>query len=553
MVTEATTASDPKTGARLAALLLLLVAALYAPSLNAPFLVNWDDGAFILNNPRMEWTWENALHYLAHPFQNLYTPTPMLSLMADVAVFGNHPLGYRIHNLGAHLLATLLLFAILRKLRVPPWGAFFATLLWAIHPQRVESVCWIVERKDLACALFGSLAVFSFLKGREAKSPWAWQLLAVLAATISLGGKPASAALPAIFLLLAFALDRRDWKRITRDAALPAMGSLLALLFVLFMTKQDNYGQFETELFVPAHNLGWYPITALSPWPPLNPIYPAIRGWSEALPWLAGGLLVAIVILLLSNKINSTWTPGVCALLMVGGTMVPVLGFLRYTDFDYCDRYNHIVAMVLWAALAALFVKPLLESRFRRIALITLALLALVEAGRTLFYHQTVWQSDETLAIYCLTRPGEPNLKALELGLAAGFAHANPALLQAVAESYLLHPQLKMTDGKPVPAHLRNALNDALLAHANFLQGDRATAEHYLVRLEPALERLANDSFSIHYAAEFLYRDLAALAADRRDQAAALHYLEMEAKYLSANPNHPATRQNRMLREQLAQ
>ncbi|MBO4618725.1 MAG: hypothetical protein J5654_01305 [Victivallales bacterium] len=534
-------------------ILCLIITAIYAPSLNAPFLVNWDDGAFILNNPQMEWTWENAKYYLSHPYQNLYTPTPMLSLMADKAVFNNHPFGYRFHNLGAHILAALILFAILRKLRVPPWGAFFGALLWAIHPQRVESVCWIVERKDLACALFGSLAVYCFLIGRDAKRPWLWQLLAVLAAFISLGGKPASAALPGIFLLLAYALDHGDWQHIAKDVTIPAIGSFLAVLFVIFMTKQDNSGQFETRFFVIAHNLGWYPVTALLPWPPLNPIYPAIRGWGEALPWLFGGLVLAVAILLLAYKVHRHWAPGIIAILLVGGTMLPVLGLLRYTDFDYCDRYNHIVSMVLWGSLTVLFGKTLLEGRSRRLGMALLTVLALAEGMTTLFYHQTVWQSDDALAIYCLTRPGEPNLKALELGLTTGCSHASPNLLLATAKAYQDYPELQMVDGKEVPADLRNLISWSLVAHANFLMDNRKDASPLLALVEEYLEPAAQQSFSMHYLAEFLYRDLAAIAADRRDKDAALHYLEMEAKYLPPNPDHPATKQNRFLRERLAE
>ena len=500
----------------------------------------------------MEWTWDNAKYYLSHPYQNLYTPTPMLSLMADVAVFGNHPLGYRIHNLGAHLLAALVFFAILRKLRVPPWGAFFGALLWAIHPQRVESVCWIVERKDLACALFGSLAVYCFLIGREAKRTWLWQILAVLASFISLGGKPASAALPGIFFLLAYTLNHGDWKRIAKDAALPVIGSFLAVLFVMYMTKQDNSGQFETALYIPVHNLGWYPVTAILPWLPLNPIYPAVNGWRGTVPWMVAGMVLAVAILLLAYKVHRRWTSGIIAVLLIGGTMLPVLGLLRYTDFDYCDRYNHIVSMVLWGSLAVLFGKTLLEGRCRRLTLILLTAMALVEGMTTLFYHQTVWQSDETLAIRCQKCPGVLNIKALELGLATGFSHANPDLLSATAEAYVKHP-LKMHNGEFVPTDTRLAIAIATLAHANFLRGDRDLAAKQLAQLEPNLEELAKDSFSMHYAAEFLYRDLAALAADRRDKAAALHYLEMEAKYLPSNPDHPTTRQNRILREKLAE
>ncbi len=271
------------------------------------------------------------------------------------------------------------------------------------------------------------------------------------------------------------------------------------------------------------------------------------------MPWLAAGLALALATMALARKIWRSWVPWGIAVLLVFGTMLPVLGFLRYTDFDYCDRYNHLVSMVLWGSLAVLFSRRLLFSRWRRPTLVILSALAVVSGLRTLFYHQTAWQSDEALAIYCLTRPGAPNLKALERGLAAGCSHANPDLLFATAQAYLSAPELRMVDGEEVPAALRELIADSLIAHAHFLSGDRQAARPLLAQVEASLETAAAHSFSMRYLAEFLYRDLAALAADRQDKAAALHYLELEAKYLPAAPDHPATRQNRELRTLLMQ
>ena len=41
--------------------------------------------------------------------------------------------------------------------------ASIATLLFAIHPQRVESVVWIAELKDVLCLFFSVLTLLSYL------------------------------------------------------------------------------------------------------------------------------------------------------------------------------------------------------------------------------------------------------------------------------------------------------------------------------------------------------------------------------------------------------
>ena len=85
-----------------AVLLILFLGLVYYPSLSFPFLNGWDDGAFIVFNPRLAFTWDNLLYYGLEPFQELYTPLPMYSFMIDWTLFGLDPLGYRLHNLLLH-------------------------------------------------------------------------------------------------------------------------------------------------------------------------------------------------------------------------------------------------------------------------------------------------------------------------------------------------------------------------------------------------------------------------------------------------------------------
>ena len=136
-------------------LLILLGASLpFLPALSYPFLQDWDDYTFIVENPRLDLTWKNFLFYLTNTFQDLHTPLPLWSFMLDKALWGNNPLAYRLENILFHGVNAYLLFKIFSFWGIRRTLAFAGALLWAVHPQKVESCIWITERKDVLCGLF---------------------------------------------------------------------------------------------------------------------------------------------------------------------------------------------------------------------------------------------------------------------------------------------------------------------------------------------------------------------------------------------------------------
>jgi hypothetical protein len=135
-------------------ILLLAVVLTYQPIWYAGFV--WDDASHLTANPcivgplglKEIWTTSAAL---------------ICSLVLTVfwlehAVGGLAPLPYHLVNVLEHGLGAILLWRILRKLRV--LGAWLGAALWALHPLQVESVAWVCEMKNTQSSLFYLLTVF---------------------------------------------------------------------------------------------------------------------------------------------------------------------------------------------------------------------------------------------------------------------------------------------------------------------------------------------------------------------------------------------------------
>src|SRR5262249_73240 len=128
--------------------------------------------------------------------------------------------GYHVVNVLLHVLCALLLWHVLVQLAVP--GAWWAALLWAVHPVCVESVAWISEIKNTLSMVFLLASLSAWLRGCESGSRVArwrsllWFLLALLS-------KPTAVPFPAVLLLIGW------WKRRPLAAELRAALPFFAL------------------------------------------------------------------------------------------------------------------------------------------------------------------------------------------------------------------------------------------------------------------------------------------------------------------------------------
>jgi tetratricopeptide (TPR) repeat protein len=165
--------------------------------------INFDDPVYVFENAEV--SKGLTLHGIAWAFQHhvsgYWQPLPMITHMLDCQVYGLKPGGHHATNVVLHMLAVVLLFLVLAKMTCHVWPSAFVAALFAIHPLRVESVAWIMERKDVLSGIFFMLTLAAYLRYVR-KPSYASYLLVLLLFTLGLMSKPMLVTLPFVLLLL---------------------------------------------------------------------------------------------------------------------------------------------------------------------------------------------------------------------------------------------------------------------------------------------------------------------------------------------------------------
>jgi len=118
--------------------------------------INLDDPDYVTDNRhvRSGLTRENLIWAISATHSGNWHPLTWMSHMLDVEIFGLNPGGHHLTNLLFHLVNSLLLFSVFRKMTGGLWQSAAVASLFACHPLHVESVAWVAERKDLLSTLF---------------------------------------------------------------------------------------------------------------------------------------------------------------------------------------------------------------------------------------------------------------------------------------------------------------------------------------------------------------------------------------------------------------
>ena len=81
-------------------------------------------------------------------------PLAMLSHMLDCQLFGLNAGGHHLTNVLLHAATSIALFLVLWRMTGELWPSAFVAAVFAVHPQHVERVAWVAERRDVLSGLF---------------------------------------------------------------------------------------------------------------------------------------------------------------------------------------------------------------------------------------------------------------------------------------------------------------------------------------------------------------------------------------------------------------
>jgi protein O-mannosyl-transferase len=279
-------------------------------------------------------------------------PLLLTTFWVEHALWGLEPLPYHLVNVLLHGACAILLWRVLRSLRVQ--GAWLGAALWALHPVEVESVAWISEMKNTESGLFFLLSILFFVRWLKAKeldgrTGGGWNYaLTLLFAALGMAGKSTTVILPAVLCLCAWWIEGRwHWRNVARVVPVFVMAFAASALTIwtqgLQLAKDTDPQWVRTwpERLATAGDSVWFYLGKLL-WPhPLITVYP--RWQIDAGQWVSYLAVLAVIVILSIFWLKRELWSRACffAFAYFTAALAPVLGLIDNHIFHFSLVFDH--------------------------------------------------------------------------------------------------------------------------------------------------------------------------------------------------------------------
>jgi len=335
--------------------------------------IGYDDDKYVTENAYVSHglSEESVIWAFRSTRASNWHPVTWLSHMLDVELFGMRPGGHHMTSVFFHLINSLLIFFLFRRMTGQVWRSGVVAILFAIHPLHVESVAWASERKDVLSTFLGLLAVWSYV--RYIQQPRIVRYFGVIVFfTLGLMAKPMLVTLPFVLLLLDYwPLKRINFSQ-TRDGKVElnhrfallrlvyekiplfVLAGLSCAVTVLVQSKGEALGLLDVQpmmMRVANAVVSYVKYLQKLIWPhDLAILYPypeVITAWQI---FGASAVLGSITFLTIRYRKRLPW-------LFVGWfwyvvTLVPVIGLVQVGVQAMADRYTYIPLVGLFVILS---------------------------------------------------------------------------------------------------------------------------------------------------------------------------------------------------------
>lgn len=419
-------------------------------------LLFWDTRHYIHYNPHIQnWSWENMNWMFTSFYMANWHPLTWLSHALDYSWFGLEPWGHHLINIIFHSLNTLLffllsigLFRIINSAHPPDelaplnqpvlWAAGLSALFFGIHPQHVESVVWVAERKDLLFLFFLLLAsgcyLFYVIKKRRLG-----YFLALLGFALALMSKPMAITFPVILILLdIYPLKRTPFTPSSQSLTIQKLliekipffilSAASALLTLWAQGSGKAIAPFETvtlsaRFLNAANSVIAYIEKFIFP-VGLSPFYtfPDEETFAHYYPFL----IPIVAFFLMTLVCGYFWYRKRYYWLIIWifflVTLLPVIGILQVGSQAMADRYAYLPTLPFYllvgAGVVTLYRTQTRLKQLKNAVVVTVVLFIAVRFSQLTYEYTLVWRDDLTLWRYVVLHTPDNPLGQQNLGKA---------------------------------------------------------------------------------------------------------------------------------------
>ncbi len=191
------------------AALVIVPFILYWPSMHAPFI--FDDIGYIVENPSIgKFEIQLNTKNLSDDLLALKASRPLTFLSFDLnhRLSGFNPLSYHLFNVLVHILCTIMIFLISRKLFASAYNhplnfiPFVIAFIFSVHPVNTEVVSYISPRSESLATFFYLVSLYTFIQSPSLS--FMTMVSSLVCFSLALLSKETATTLPVIILTLDF-------------------------------------------------------------------------------------------------------------------------------------------------------------------------------------------------------------------------------------------------------------------------------------------------------------------------------------------------------------
>ena len=346
-------------------LIFILAFIIYGQTINFG-LIDYDDGVYFSENPHLKdgLTYSNFIWSITYFLNSNWAPLTIWSYIADASIYGDWYGGYHLTNIVLHALNGIILFFIALRLSNKNFASLLLAVLFVVHPQHVESVAWLSQRKDLLSTFFMFLSVLSYISYKS-NGVRSYYLFSIGTFMLGLMAKVIIAPLPVILLLIDYVFfSSKETANVYKAIKLNLKDKIPYVILALIFGGINYYAQYSTgvlghsaamptDIRVTTIPLAYwfYPVKTFLPFN-LIPFYPYPKDPAWLLSLFALVILLLVTVLIYKNRHKYQYLFFGWFFYLFFST--PMNSMFQTGGHAFADRYSYVASIGLFVMIIAI-------------------------------------------------------------------------------------------------------------------------------------------------------------------------------------------------------